>query len=101
MPCQVHDVRGQLLLAHLGPVGPVLAGEHGHAHQHLCVVWHALNGELLPFECFGKNIFNAHGDIAQQRAERAGRIGAGRVAYQHLESAVRAAAAMSCVKNVP
>lgn len=69
MPGQIHNVCSQLLLAHLWPVGPVLPGEYGHAHQHLRVVRHALGRQLLPFECFGKNVFNAYGDVSHQRAE--------------------------------
>ena len=68
-PTTPANVCSQLLLAHLWPVGPVLPGEYGHAHQHLRVVRHALGRQLLPFECFGKNVFNAYGDVSHQRAE--------------------------------
>ena len=86
MPGQIHDVRGELLLAELALVGPILAGVDGHADEHLRVVRHALGGQMLPLERLGEYVFHAQGDVSQKRIERAGRIGFRRIAGEHAES---------------
>ena len=69
MPGQIHDVCGELLLAELALVGPILAGVDGHADEHLRVVRHALGGQMLPLERLGEYVFDADGDVAEQRVE--------------------------------
>ena len=86
IPCQVHDVRGELLLAELALVGPILAGVHGHADEHLRVIRHAFGRQMLAFERVGENVLNAYGDVSKQRIERVGRVGFRRIAREHAEA---------------
>ena len=79
-------MRGQLLLADFALIGPELAGVCGHAHKHLRVVGNTLGRQMLPLERLGENVFHAHGDISQQRAERPRGIGFRRIAGQYTES---------------
>ena len=79
-------MRGELLLAELALVGPVLAGVHGHADEHLRVIRHAFGRQMLAFERVGENVLDAYGNVSKQRIERVGRVGFRRIAREHAEA---------------
>ncbi len=79
-------MRGQLFLADFALVRPVLSGEHGHADEHLRIVRHTLGRQFALLERDCQQLLDLHTDLAQQRAERASRVGGRRIAHEHLEA---------------
>ena len=59
-------MRGELLFAELALVGPILAGVHGHADEHLRIIRHAFGRQMLAFERFGENVLHAYCDVSEQ-----------------------------------